>query len=380
MGNRNTRFKIIGAVIVLALLIGLLLLVNSSPDINPQKSYKIEIYHCPQIVSDEVLLRSEIFELLKSTELPSSNGFIAPIVQLHEKLNGGDLKEIRVPMTGLSRLREFLNEDYYDFLVRKSEEEDLLEKLFASDNYNEFKAKALLQGDVTVNSVPYDQGNCVTEFFINANQSFTNSSDNKTWNSLASLKFYINSLIAANKIASGSIIKIYYQCGVAPPPMLTDSDGDGYFAIKDCDDNDARINSGAVEICGDSKDNNCDGRIDEGCSIPPSNIGPNLPFNAGLLCKDYSNSPSWNSIPGANKITLSVEVEVEGKRTDENNEPYFSGDFILNGGAKSYSFGGLGGLNKTKKFRIKLSAKDTNGNDIDLINNSLSGVQFDCSN
>lgn len=45
----------------------------------------------------------------------------------------------------------------------------------------------------------------------------------------------------------------------------TDNDGDGYCIDVDCDDNDATINPGSSEVCGDGKDNNCDGVVDEGC-------------------------------------------------------------------------------------------------------------------
>lgn len=61
-----------------------------------------------------------------------------------------------------------------------------------------------------------------------------------------------------------------------------DADGDGYgdpsrFVVlclqpggwvadnTDCDDTDPTINPGANEVCGDSKDNDCDGAVDEGC-------------------------------------------------------------------------------------------------------------------
>ena len=45
-----------------------------------------------------------------------------------------------------------------------------------------------------------------------------------------------------------------------------DNDGDGVTNETDCDDNDAAIYPGAIEIC-DEKDNNCDGAIDEGLAV-----------------------------------------------------------------------------------------------------------------
>jgi len=51
--------------------------------------------------------------------------------------------------------------------------------------------------------------------------------------------------------------------------ILTDKDGDGFSMPFDCNDNNSFINPGAVEICGDGLDNNCDGQIDETCGTPP---------------------------------------------------------------------------------------------------------------
>ncbi|MDO9137765.1 MAG: putative metal-binding motif-containing protein, partial [Lutibacter sp.] len=59
--------------------------------------------------------------------------------------------------------------------------------------------------------------------------------------------------------------------------VIIDADGDGYAAQNecnmlnglDCDDTNPAINPGAVEICGDGKDNNCDGNTDEGCTYVP---------------------------------------------------------------------------------------------------------------
>ncbi len=84
---------------------------------------------------------------------------------------------------------------------------------------------------------------------------------------------------------------------------LTDVDGDGYLGEDaggdDCADANPDINPGASEICGDNRDNNCNGTVDEACSVKdvtdpggmawtcshlsPSALGAVLPLLALLL-------------------------------------------------------------------------------------------------
>ncbi len=68
--------------------------------------------------------------------------------------------------------------------------------------------------------------------------------------------------------------------GVIDEDLNTDADNDGHFSEEscgfphdDCDDSDADVYPGAVELC-DQKDNDCDDQTDENCACNPGDQEP----------------------------------------------------------------------------------------------------------
>ena len=79
-----------------------------------------------------------------------------------------------------------------------------------------------------------------------------------------------------------------FVCARPPPAVsytfcsgaVVDADGDGAPCDVDCDDGDDTVFPGAVELCGDRVDNDCDGVVDEGCAACAD-----LPVGGATLCE-----------------------------------------------------------------------------------------------
>ena len=76
-----------------------------------------------------------------------------------------------------------------------------------------------------------------------------------------------------------------------------DADGDGFVDHEtggdDCDDTDPSIHPGAVDVCGDDIDNNCDGIVDEGLTVDEDGDG----FSPCLGDCDDSNADIFDDAP-----------------------------------------------------------------------------------
>jgi len=63
-----------------------------------------------------------------------------------------------------------------------------------------------------------------------------------------------------------------------------DQDGDGVPAGDDCDDANPAAFPGAVEVCNDGVDNDCDALVDEGCGGSSCSLLPQSGCGPGLAC------------------------------------------------------------------------------------------------
>ena len=89
------------------------------------------------------------------------------------------------------------------------------------------------------------------------------------------------------------------ETNLAAPASISDNDGDGFLSDTDCNDDDASIHPGAVEICGDGIDQDCNGS-DLSCapgSLDTDNDGDGYSENQGD-CDDQNSTV----FPGAIEI------------------------------------------------------------------------------
>ncbi len=225
ISKKSKRLVALGVFVSLLLVAVLLFFMCSEYELNKDQSYSVEIYHSGPIAQNMQELNKEMSALLMSSKLPTSSGFISPVVELHEKLNAGETSKVEVPIGGLTWLVNKCFGGFYDFETRKSDDEGMLGEsgsFFSRDDYKYFSVSALANGDPAVNQVVHDVNNS-TEFFINGNLPGISSADKVVWKSLAELKKHLDALVSSGAISSGTVVKIFYQSG----NKESDSDSDG---------------------------------------------------------------------------------------------------------------------------------------------------------
>jgi hypothetical protein len=100
--------------------------------------------------------------------------------------------------------------------------------------------------------------------------------------------------------------------------LVVDADGDGYFSFEDCDDENAEINPGAVEIPNNEVDEDCDGSL----FIVDADMDG---FNSDEDCndEDASINPGAMEIPNneidedCDGVALVIDVDMDGFNSDE---------------------------------------------------------------
>jgi hypothetical protein len=110
--------------------------------------------------------------------------------------------------------------------------------------------------------------------------------------------------------------------GGACAPASTDADNDGFPLSNDCDDRNKDIHPGATEIC-NGKDDNCDGKIDEGFDLDNDGFATCAVPGKSADCDDKN--PAIN--PGATETCNNVDDNCDGKVDegfDKDNDGFYA--------------------------------------------------------
>jgi len=175
------------------------------------------------------------------------------------------------------------------------------------------KVKEYYTANVTINTIIKQGANSISQQQKVLNLDYSSNKESTTSFSLnpGSYNLTVRTDATDTSCISSLTQEFTKQHIIIPYP---DGDNDGYTSDVDCNDNNATIHPGVIEICGDETDNNCNGFVDEGCSvnsIPSLTISANtttgysplaVGFSASTIGGDGTLSYSWIFGDGFNSI------------------------------------------------------------------------------
>jgi hypothetical protein len=99
-----------------------------------------------------------------------------------------------------------------------------------------------------------------------------------------------------------------------------DRDSDGSLIPDDCNDSDASVSPLLPEKCGNGKDDDCDGQIDEGCAPPAPPSSSSSASSASSVSSPSSSSSSSTSRSASSSIGSSVSSSLSSEGEERNEE------------------------------------------------------------
>ncbi|MCC7386963.1 MAG: putative metal-binding motif-containing protein [Deltaproteobacteria bacterium] len=136
-------------------------------------------------------------------------------------------------------------------------------------------------------------------------------------------------------------------------------------ATRDCNDSDGAINPGAMEICNDARDQNCDGNLNDGC--PVCNPSIDADFDGSNACNDCDET-NGSIRPGATERCNGVDDDCDGtldEGFDGDGDTYTTCGTVRPGGGLDPAWVDCDDTNASRRpFACELCALGSTGNTV----------------